>query len=459
MVVTKKRAGSEKNSKGVVSLAVPSSLEAEQSVLGGLMLDNLLFEKIGGFLVENDFYFGSHRLVFRAITHLNNKDQPFDILTITEYLRKIGKLEEAGGEAGIFELANRIPALANIKVYADIIKEKSILRELIHVNQEINELVFNLGERKAQEILEEAEAKIFNINHRYQQSSGPVNIASFLGKATERIDILSKSDSIITGLPTGFIDLDRETAGLQKGDLIVIAGRPSMGKTSFAMNLVETAIMKNDVCALVFSLEMPGESLCMRLLSSLGRIDQNRVRTGKLHKEDWASLNSAVSMISERLLYIDDSPAVSPSDIRAKARRLAKIHPNLGLIVVDYLQLMKIPGFKEGRVAEIAEISRSLKILAKELNIPIIALSQLNRGLEQRVDKRPQMADLRESGAIEQDADLILFIYRDEVYHEDSDDKGIAEIIIAKQRNGPIGKVKLTFLGSYTRFENYTVGA
>ncbi len=453
----KKQPKDIQNERGV-KITPPASLEAEQSVLGGLILDNLLFEKISNLLTESDFYFSQHRLVFQAITSLNNKDQPFDILTITEYLNKIGKLEEAGGEAGIFELAKRVPAVANIGVYADIIKEKSILRELIHVNQEIGELVFGLGERKAQDILEEAEAKIFNINRHYQQSNGPKNIASFLGKTTERIDVLSKSDSIVTGLSTGFVDLDRETAGLQKGDLIVIAGRPSMGKTSFAMNIVETAVMKNEACVLVFSLEMPGESLCMRLLSSLGRIDQNRVRTGKLHKEDWASLNSAVSMISERSLYIDDSPAVSPADIRAKARRLAKMH-NLGLIVVDYLQLMKIPGFKEGRVAEIAEISRGLKILAKELNVPIIALSQLNRGLEQRVDKRPQMADLRESGAIEQDADLILFIYRDEVYHEDSDDKGAAEIIIAKQRNGPIGKIKLTFLGNYTRFENYTVGA
>lgn len=443
--------------KKVAELKVPPhSIEAEQSVLGGLMLDNISWDKVIELVKEGDFYRPNHRLIFKIMENLSRRNQPFDVLTLTEALKTVGELETAGGEVYLFELAKNTPTIANIAAYAEIVRERSILRQLIEASGEIAELAFNPEGREAKEILDKAESKVFKIAEQRARGQGPVDISSLLAKVTARIDFLYHSEETITGISTGFNDLDEMTSGLQKGDLVIVAGRPSMGKTTLAMNIAEHAAIKSKKAVLVFSMEMPSESLAMRMMSSLGHIDQHKVRTGKLHDEDWPRLTSAVSMLSESALYIDDTPSMSPGELRARARRAARVNKDIGLIVVDYLQLMHVAGFKEGRVAEITEISRTLKALAKELNVPVLALSQLNRSLEQRTDKRPQMSDLRESGAIEQDADLIVFIYRDDVYHEDSPDKGIAEIIIAKQRNGPIGKVRLTFLGQYTRFENFT---
>ena len=435
----------------------PYSMEAEQAVLGALMLDSESWDKVSNILSEHDFYHKKHRLIFKSIAKLGSLGQPFDVLTLTEELKSIDNLEEVGGELYLFELTTKnTPTVANIVAYAEIVKGRSILRQLITISSTIAEEAYKPEGKDYKEVLDNAENRIFKIAEEKLRSQGPVEINSLLTKAAERIDVLYHSDTAITGVPTGFSDLDEMTSGWQDGELIIVAGRPSMGKTTLAMNMVERAAIKDRKTVLVFSMEMPGESLAMRMISSLGHIEQHRVRTGKLQDEDWPRLTSAISMFSDTGLFIDDTSALSPADIRFRARRVARTaKQGLGLIVIDYLQLMQIPGFKDGRVAEITEISRSLKALAKELKVPVIALSQLNRGLEQRVDKRPQMADLRESGAIEQDADVILFIYRDEVYHEDSQDKGIAEIIIAKQRNGPIGKVRLTFLGQYTRFENF----
>lgn len=435
----------------------PHSVEAEQAVLGGLMLDNNSWDKIADVLIEDDFYHANHRAIFSVITALIKRNQPFDVLTIMEALREINALDTIGGEVYLFQLANNTPTVANIAAYAEIVRERSIFRRLISTAGEIADLAFNPGGAESKEILDKVESKIFSIAEQRSRSAGPTDISTLLAKATERIDVLYHSDELITGLSTGFDDLDEMTSGFQGGDLVVVAGRPSMGKTTLAMNIAEHAAIKGSKPVLVFSMEMPGESLAMRMMSSLGHIDQHKVRTGKLDDDDWPRLTSAVSMLSEAKLFIDDSPSLAPGDLRARARRLARMHGGeLGLIVIDYLQLMQVQGFKENRTTEITEISRSLKALAKELNVPVLALSQLNRSLEQRGDRRPVMSDLRESGAIEQDADLILFIYRDEVYHEDSPDKGTAEVIVAKQRNGPIGKVRLTFLGKYTRFENFS---
>lgn len=451
---TTKKPKSSKDSKVDELKVSPHSIEAEQSVLGGLMLDNTSWDKVVELLKEEDFYRPGHRLIFQVMENLGRRNQPFDVLTLTESLKTIGELENAGGEIYLFELAKNTPTVANIAAYAEIVRERSVLRQLIEVSGEIAELAFNPEGRETKDILDTAESKVFKIAEQRSRGQGPVDISNLLAKAAERIDELYHSEDAITGISTGFADLDEMTSGLQKGDFVIVAGRPSMGKTTLAMNIAEHAAIKSKKAVLVFSMEMPGESLAMRMMSSLGHIDQHKVRTGKLHDEDWPRLNSAVEMLSEATLYIDDTPSMSPAELRARARRIARTNKDIGLIVVDYLQLMHVPGFKEGRVGEITEISRTLKALAKELGVPVLALSQLNRGLEQRTDKRPQMSDLRESGAIEQDADLIVFIYRDEVYHEDSPDKGVAEIIIAKQRNGPIGKVKLAFLGQYTRFEN-----
>lgn len=435
----------------------PHSIEAEQSVLGGLMLENQAWDKIADKLQENDFYRVEHRLIFRAIATLANRNSPFDVITLAETLKNINELGNVGGEVYLFELTRNTPTAANISAYADIVREHSVLRQLISIASEITENAFTPAGRTCVDLIDEAERKVFQIAEQgARNGGGPLHIGDLLAKTVDRIDTLFHSDQGITGLSSGYQDLDEMTSGLQSSDLIIVAGRPSMGKTTFAMNIAEHAAIKSGKPILVFSMEMPGESLAMRMMSSLGRIDQHRVRTGKLEDEDWPRITSAVSMLSEASMFIDDTPALSPTEMRARARRVAREHGQLGLIVIDYLQLMQLPGFKENRTNEISEISRSLKSLAKELNVPVVALSQLNRGLEQRADKRPVMSDLRESGAIEQDADLIIFIYRDEVYNENSPDKGIAEIIIAKQRNGPIGKVRLTFLGKYTRFENFT---
>jgi replicative DNA helicase len=433
----------------------PHSVDAEQSVLGGLMLDNRAWDQVADRLRESDFYRNEHRLIFRAIGRLMEQSKPIDVLTVSEALREVHDLEQVGGEVYLFELANNTPSAANITAYADIVRERSVLRLLIAAASDIAENAFNAQGRSVVELLDAAERSVFSISEQGSRNAGPVNIKDYLAKTMDRIDTLFHSKSAITGIPTGYNDFDNMTSGLQGSDLVIIAGRPSMGKTTFAMNIAEHVAIKSRSPVLIFSMEMPGEAIVMRLLSSLCRIDQLRIRTGKLADEDWPRISSTVSMLSDAPLFIDDTPGLSPAEMRARARRLAKEQGQLGMIVVDYLQLMQVPGYNENRTAEISEISRSLKGLAKELKVPVVALSQLNRGLEQRADKRPVMSDLRESGAIEQDADIIVFIYRDEVYNENSPDKGTAEIIIAKQRNGPIGKVRLTFMGQYTCFENF----
>ena len=433
----------------------PHSLEAEQAIIGGLMLDNQVFDKVGTILCEADFYRIEHRILYKIITQLAQKSHPFDVVTLLDALKTTNQLDDAGGETYLFELANNTPSVANVGAYASIVREKSVQRQLISIAGEIADSAYNPGEREVPELLDFAESKVFAIAEQTGTDNGPEIIKSILVKAVEKIDSLYHNGDAITGLATGLTDLDGMTSGLQPSDLVIVAGRPSMGKTTLVMNMAENAAIQGDKPVLVFSMEMPSDSLAMRMISSLGRIEQHNIRTGKLTDDDWPRLTSAVHMLSESRLYIDDTPGLSPSEMRARARRLAKEHGPLGLVVVDYLQLMKVPGFKaDNRTAEISEISRSLKSLAKELKVPVVALSQLNRSLEQRQDKRPVMSDLRESGAIEQDADLICFIYRDEVYNEESPDKGVAEIIIAKQRNGPIGRVRVAFLGKYTRFED-----
>ncbi len=434
----------------------PHSIEAEQAVLGGLMIDNNTWDQVADLVSESDFYRRDHRLIFRAIAMLAEEAQPFDAVTISEWLASHNELDNAGGLAYLGTLASNTPTAANIKAYAGIVRERAVLRQLIQVSTDIANAAYNPAGRTSAEILDEAEKKVFDIAEQGSRGrSGYQTVKDLLVKAVDRIDTLYQNQSAYTGIPTGFTDFDNMTSGLQNSDLIIIAGRPSMGKTSFAMNLVENAAIKNKTPVAVFSMEMPGEQLVMRMMSSLGRIDQHKIRTGKLDEADWPRLTSAVGILNEAPIFIDDTPGLTPMEVRARARRIAREH-GLGLIVIDYLQLMQgSSGNNENRATEISEISRALKGLAKELNVPVIALSQLNRSLEQRPNKRPIMSDLRESGAIEQDADLIIFIYRDEVYNEDSPDKGTAEIIIGKQRNGPIGMTRLTFLGQYTRFENF----
>ena len=442
--------------KALIPKVPPHSQEAEQSVLGALMLDNRSWDHIADRINVQDFYRSDHQLIFETMGYLVEQHKPLDVLTITEALKARDQLIAVSGETYLYELAKNTPSAANIIAYADIVREHAILRQLIEVGTDITQDGFNPDGRDIKELLDKAEQRVFNIAESRVRGSGPIAIGPLLTKATDRIDKLYRSKRDITGLSYGFTDLDKLTSGLQAGDLIVVASRPSMGKTVFAMNVAEAVAIKSNTPVLVFSMEMPAESLVMRMLSSLGSIDQYKVRTGQLKDDDWPRITHAIGMLSETKLYIDDTPALTPGEIRSRTRRLAREHGGLGLIVIDYLQLMHVPGTKENRSTEISEISRSLKALAKELNIPIIALSQLNRSLESRTDKRPQMSDLRESGAIEQDGDLITFIYRDEVYHEDSPDKGKAEIIIAKHRNGPIGKVILTFRGQYTRFDNFS---
>jgi replicative DNA helicase len=433
----------------------PHSIEAEQSVLGGLMLDNNAWDQIADIITEEDFYRRDHRFIYRSISDLANLGTPFDVVTLSERLSAEDLLEKAGGFGYLGTLAKNTPSAANIKAYAAIVREYSVLRQLINVGQRISESGFQPEGRNSAELLDEAEKMVFEIAEQGSRGrQGFVNIKELLTKAVDRIDTLFQQDNPITGVSTGYTDFDEMTSGLQSSDLVIVAGRPSMGKTTFVMNIAEHAAIKNGLGVAIFSMEMPGEQLAMRMMSSLGRIDQHKLRTGKLDDDDWPRLTSAVGLLAEAKMFIDDTPALSPGELRARCRRLKREH-ELDLIVIDYLQLMQVPGHKENRTGEISEISRSLKALAKELHVPVVALSQLNRSLEQRPNKRPVMSDLRESGAIEQDADLISFIYRDEVYDEDSPDKGTAEIIIGKQRNGPIGTVRLTFLGQFTRFENF----
>ena len=433
----------------------PHSVEAEQSVLGGLMLDNETWDQIADQINAEDFYRRDHKLIFGAIAELVNEAIPFDVVTLSEHLSKHGDLDKAGGMPYLGMLAKNTPTAANIKAYAAIVREYSVKRQLIHVGTQISDSGFQTEGQTSDELLDHAERLVFEIADKGAKGrKGFVDMKDVLTRVVDRIDTLFHQAEPITGVPTGYSDFDEMTSGLQSSDLIIIAGRPAMGKTTFAINLGENAAIKHDKSVAVFSIEMPAEQLAMRMMSSLGRIDQHRLRTGKLGDDDWPRLTSAMGLLSEAKIFIDDTPALSPSELRARCRRLKREH-GLDLVIVDYLQLMQVPGFKENRTGEISEISRSLKALAKEMDVPVIALSQLNRGLEQRPNKRPVMSDLRESGAIEQDADIIIFIYRDEVYNEDSPDKGTAEIIIGKQRNGPIGHVRLTFIGQFTRFENF----
>jgi len=440
---------------GAETLKVPpQSLEAEQSVLGGLMLDNQRWDQIADKIVTVDFYRKEHRLIFTAISQLSEDNRPADVVTVSEWLENAGELENAGGIEYLGSLANNTPSAANIVAYAEIVRERSVMRRLIEVSSEITSRAYRPEGRSAVDILDEAEKNILQISDAGSRRGGFKHLKSLLTASVDRIDQLYRSDNPLTGVSTGFTDLDNMTSGLQSSDLVIVAGRPSMGKTSLAMNIAENAAVGHKTPVAIFSMEMPGEQLAMRMMASLGRINAHRVRTGNLHDEDWPRLTSAVSMLSETPIFIDDSPGLTPMELRARARRLHREH-GLGMVIIDYLQLMQTGESSENRATEISNITRALKGLAKELSVPVVALSQLNRSLEQRPNKRPVMSDLRESGAIEQDADVIIFIYRDEVYNEDSTDKGTAEIIISKQRNGPTGTVRLTFLGEYTRFENY----
>lgn len=433
----------------------PHSLEAEQSVLGGLMLDNQAWDHVADRLVADDFYRYEHRLIFNAMIQLAEASSPLDVVTLSEALEGRDQLDSVGGLAYLAELARNTPSASNIRAYADIVRERATLRKLIRAASQVAESAFAPQGRDADELVNEAERLVFQISEERPKAGGPVGMGELLTRAVNRIDELFNMQGEMTGLSTGFRDLDSMTSGLQPSDLVIIAGRPSMGKTTFAMNLVEHAVISSDKPVMVFSMEMPAESLMLRMLSSLGRIDQTRMRTGQLEDEDWPRMTSAVSLLKDKQLFIDDTAALSPNEMRARIRRVVREHGNLGLIMIDYLQLMQIPGFSENRTGEISEISRSLKGLAKEFGCPVVALSQLNRALEQRPNKRPVMSDLRESGAIEQDADIIAFVYRDEVYNPDNpDNKGLAEVIIGKQRNGPIGAVHMAFIGKYTRFED-----
>ncbi|HET8711617.1 MAG TPA: replicative DNA helicase [Spongiibacteraceae bacterium] len=432
----------------------PHSLEAEQSVLGGLMIANDAWDKVADMVTDGDFYRPEHRLMFRRMAQLIEAGQPIDIVTLADALTHADELDRAGGFAYLAEIARNTPSAANIRAYAIAVRERSSLRALINAAQSIADSGFHPEGRNSAELLDEAERRIAQISEDRPKAGGPEAINPLLKKAVDRIDELFNSESTITGISTGFKDLDDMTSGLQRGDMVVVAARPSMGKTTFAMNLVEHAVLHGNKPVIVFSMEMPAEQLILRMLSSIGRINQTKVRTGKLEDEDWPKLSAAISKLKDRPLFIDDTPALSPIEVRARTRRIAREHGTPGMIMIDYLQLMQIAGSTEGRTAEISEISRSMKAMAKEFECPVVALSQLNRGVEQRPNKRPVNSDLRESGAIEQDADVIMFIYRDEVYNEESPDKGVAEIIIGKQRNGPIGTARLAFIGQYTRFEN-----
>ncbi|HEX2797545.1 MAG TPA: replicative DNA helicase [Immundisolibacter sp.] len=432
----------------------PHSIEAEQSVLGGLLLEGTAWDLVSDRLVDEDFYRQDHRLIYQAIRRVYDQGRPCDLITVAECLEQSEELDRAGGMAYLGLLAGGVASAVNIAAYADIVRERAIARHLISVGSNIADSGFHPQGRPVAELLDAAESQVFEIAERGARArSGFSAIKDLLPTVVERLDALYRSGVAMTGVSTGFTDLDRMTSGMHPAEMIIVAGRPSMGKTSFAMNMVESVAIRARQPVAVFSMEMPAEQLALRMISSLGRVDAHRVRTGQLHDDDWPRVTSAVTLLGESNIFIDDTPSLSPMDLRARARRLKRQH-GLGLIVVDYLQLMQVPGAKDNRVLEISEISRSLKALAKELSVPVIALSQLNRSLETRPNKRPVMSDLRESGAIEQDADVILFIYRDEVYNEDSPDKGKAEIIIAKQRNGPIGHLFLAFLGAYTRFED-----
>ena len=436
----------------------PHSLEAEQSVLGGLLLDNEAVDKVGDVIIAADFYSDAHRLVYAHIVKLVADGKPADVVTVSESLASAQKLDYIGGLAYLGALVQNVPTAANIRHYAQIVRDRSILRQLAGTAGDIADSAYSPLGRSAKEILDQAEAKILHIAEQGERGVQQfAEIGKLLAEVVERIETLYNRDdpSDVTGVPTGFSDLDRITSGLQPGDLVIIAGRPSMGKTSLALNIGEHVALNTKMPVAVFSMEMGASQLALRMIGSVGRLDQHKLRTGRLAAEDWEKLSAALGRLSEAPILIDDTPALNAIEVRSRARRLAKTYGKLGLVIVDYLQLMQASTQGENRATEISEISRAMKSLAKELKVPVVALSQLNRSLEQRPNKRPVMSDLRESGAIEQDADVILFIYRDEVYNPDTQEKGVAEIIVGKQRNGPIGTVRLTFLGEHTRFENF----
>jgi len=437
----------------------PNSIEAEQALIGGLMLNAQAWDKIADVVVTEDFYRKDHRLIFAAIGNLVEGSSPCDVITVSEYLDSRGELEQSGGLEYLATLANETAGAANARAYAKILRERSTLRALINAGNEISGNAFASDGRSASQVLDDAERMVFEIAEKGSRGRrGFKSLKQILPEAVDRIDMLHQSEGSITGIPSGYNEFDKMTAGLQAGDLVIIAGRPSMGKTTLALNIAENAAIGSKVPTAIFSMEMPSQQLAFRMISSLGRVDQTHLRTGNFPDEDWSRINTAVQLMSEAPIFIDDTASLSPTEIRARARRLHREH-GLGLVVIDYLQLMQVDGTKENRATEISEISRGLKALAKELEVPVIALSQLNRSVEQRTDKRPVMSDLRESGAIEQDADLIVFIYREEVYNQDTPRKGIADIAIAKQRNGPIGDFPLTFVGRYTKFENWVPDA
>lgn len=458
MSITVKAVSSNSPDKKVEKLKIPPhSIEAEQSVLGSMLIAPDSWDKVAEVVIDEDFYNRSHQVIFRAILRLLGDNKPVDLITVSEELENHDELEEAGGFAYLGELAKNTPSAANVVAYAEIIKERAITRELIGVAHDIAETGYNPEGRDSSQILDMAESKVFEIaEKRTGENEGPRPVEAVLGKTIDRLEALIKTNKEVTGVSTGYTDLDKKTSGLQPSDLIIVAARPSMGKTTFAMNLCENAMLLEEKPVLVFSLEMPSEQIMMRMLASLSRVDQTKIRTAQLDDEDWARISNTMAMLKEKdNLYIDDSSGLTPMEVRTRARKVARDKGGLSMIMVDYLQLMQVPALADNRTLEIAEISRSLKALAKELEVPVIALSQLNRSLEQRADKRPVNSDLRESGSIEQDADLIMFIYRDEVYHENSELKGISEIILGKQRNGPIGTVRLTFQGQFSRFDNY----
>jgi replicative DNA helicase len=452
---------------------LPHSLEAEQAVLGGLMLANQAFDDVAGLLSEADFFLREHRAIYTAMGRLAQAGQPLDALTLAESLKNSNQLAEAGGDAYLVDLVNNAPSTVNLRVYAQIVLERSVVRRLIDAATDILRKGYNPLGWDSSKLLAEAERRLLEVMEHRPKEGGFRHATEVLREVIARIDELYQSDSSITGLASGFADLDTMTSGWQDADLVIVAGRPSMGKTAFALNMAEHAMLHQQRPVLVFSLEMPASQLVMRLLSSIGRIDQSRMRSGRLESEDFNRLAGAAARLKDRPLFIDDTPGLNPMELRNRVRRLVRErreqlkrdHPETApeqldresrpaLILVDYLQLMSAATPVEGRVQEISQISRELKTVAREFDCPLVALSQLSRNVEQRPNKRPINSDLRESGAIEQDADVIVFIYRDEVYHDDSPDKGIAEIIIGKQRNGPIGVARLAFMGQHTRFEN-----
>ena len=442
----------------------PHSTEAEQSVLGGLLLDNLAWDKCSDLLSDSDFYRHEHRHIYAAVGSLIASSKPADVITVFEALQSLGKAEDCGGLAYLNALAQSVPSASNVRRYAEIVRERSVLRKLISASDEIATTAFNPQGQPVSQILDEAESRIFRIGEEGSRGGAGFQPMDKLVQALiDRVQELEANGSEdVTGIRTGFYDLDRMTAGLQKGDLIVLAARPSMGKTAFALNIAEHVAVQEGLPVAVFSMEMGASQLALRVVGSLGRIDQQHLRTGRLRDDEWERLPEAASKLSEAPMFIDETPGLNPAELRARARRLARQYGGtLGLIVIDYLQLMSgsSNSNEENRATVLGEISRGMKGLAKELQCPVIALSQLNRSVETRPDKRPMMSDLRESGAIEQDADVIMFIYRDDYYNKDSKEPGVAEIVLAKQRNGPVGTVKLTFLKPLTRFDNLALDA